>query len=271
VTNSKGNRCWIGCLAAGCLLPTSVQADESAAELAKKLSNPVAALVSVPLQFNHDQDIGPEDEGERITINFQPVVPISLNEDWNIISRTILPLVSQDDIFPGAGSQTGTGDIVQSVFFSPKEATASGWIWGAGPVALLPTGSDDLLTADKWGLGPTAVALKQTGPWTYGALVNHIESVAGDDDRADISQTFLQPFLAYGTPTGVTYAVNMETTYDWEGDEATIPVNFQVNKVGKIGSQMVQYGVGLRYWADGPESAPEGIGFRLNFVLLFPR
>jgi len=260
-------------LAAGLSLPGMTMAQEapSAAELAKQLSNPIAALISVPFQLNYDSDIGPADDGDRVTLNIQPVVPLELNEDWNLISRTILPLVDQQDIFPGAGSQSGTGDVVQSLFFSPKEPSAGGWIWGIGPVLLLPTGSDDLLTADKTGIGPTAVALKQDGPWTYGALVNHIESVAGDDDRADISATFLQPFLTYGTPEGITYALNLESTYDWDAEQASVPVNLQVNKVSRIGGQMIQFGGGVRYWADSPEGGPEGWGLRLNFVLLYPR
>jgi hypothetical protein len=262
-----------GLLAAAFCLPgfAAAQDGPSPAELAKQLSNPVASLISVPLQLNFDSDIGPDDDGDRVTLNIQPVIPFELSQDWNLISRTILPLVDQSDIFPGAGDQSGTGDIVQSLFFSPKSPTDSGWIWGVGPVFLLPTGSDDLLTADKTGVGPTAVALKQDGPWTYGALANHIESVAGDDDRDDVRATFLQPFLVYGTPEGVSYAINMESTYDWEAEQASVPINMQINKVGRIGSQMIQFGGGLRYWADSPDGGPEGWGLRLNFVLLYPK
>ncbi len=256
---------------AAAILATPVVAEENSAELAKKLSNPVAALISVPFQLNYDQDIGPAEDGEKWTLNIQPVVPVDLNEEWNIISRTILPVVSQDDIFPGAGSQSGIGDIVQSLFVSPKAPTARGWIWGAGPVFLLPTGSDDLLTADKWGAGPTAVVLKQQGPWTYGALANHIWSFAGDDDRADVSSTFVQPFLSYTTPTAWTFTLNMESTYDWENEQGSVPINGVVSKVTKIGSQLVSMSGGVRYWADSPEAGPEGFGFRLVVTLLFPR
>ena len=119
------------------------------AELAKQLANPVASLISVPFQSNFDFNIGPADDGFRYTLNVQPVVPISLNNDWNLISRTILPMIYQDDIFPGSGSQFGLGDTVQSLFFSPVRPTRGSWIWGAGPVVLLPTETDDLLGGEK--------------------------------------------------------------------------------------------------------------------------
>jgi hypothetical protein len=240
-------------------------------ELAKKLSNPIASLISVPLQLNYDSDIGSNDKGDRYQLNIQPVIPISLNDEWNVISRTILPVVSQDEIFPGAGSQSGLGDVVQSVFFSPKQATESGWIWGGGPVLFLPTATDELLGSDKWGLGPTAVVLKQSGQWTYGALANHIWSVAGDDNRADISTTFLQPFASYTTKDAVTFALNTESTYDWESEQWAVPINFTATKVTQFGNQLVSVGGGLRYWATSTDGGPEGIGVRLLFTLLFPK
>ena len=249
----------------------TIYAQNSKEELAKKLANPIAALISVPFQLNFDHDIGPGDAGERYTLNIQPVVPIDLNPDWNVISRTILPVTMQDDILPGSGDQFGIGDIVQSAFFSPKAPTASGWIWGAGPVFLLPTGSEKLLTADKWGIGPTGVALKQEGPLTYGVLVNHIWSFAGDDDRTDVNATFIQPFYSYTTPNAVSFTVNMENTYDWRTDKWSLPINFMTAKVTKMGNQLLSAGAGVRYWIASPDSGPEGFGMRLVLTLLFPK
>jgi hypothetical protein len=244
---------------------------DEAANLAKQLANPVAALISVPIQANYDENFGLDDDGSILRINIQPVIPISLNDDWNMISRTILPVIDQND-FPSPGvSEFGLGDIVQSLFFSPKAPTASGWIWGAGPVLLLPTATDEVLGTEKWGIGPTAVVLKQQGPWTYGALANHIESFAGESSRADVSATFLQPFLTYITSTKTTFALNTESTYDWDNEQWSIPINLNVNQLLRIGNQMVQVGGGIRYWAESPAAGAEDWGFRLQFVLLYPR
>ncbi len=245
--------------------------DDEAAELAKKLANPVASLISVPIQANYDENIGPEEDGSVWRINIQPVIPVTLNHDWNLISRTILPVIDQDDVPTDGMGESGIGDIVQSFFLSPKEPGARGWIWGAGPVVLLPTGSDEMLSTEQWGIGPTAVGLKQVGPWTYGALVNHIWSFAGEDDRDEVNATLLQPFLTYITPTKTTLALNTESTYDWEADEWSVPINFNVLQLAKIGPQIFQVGVGARYWADSPEGAADDWGFRAQLTFLFPK
>jgi hypothetical protein len=244
---------------------------ENQAELAKKLANPIASMISVPFQLNYDKDYGPDDEGSKWVLNIQPVIPFSIGDNWNIITRTILPVIDTDDLPAKGMGESGLGDIVASQFFSPKALSKGGWTWGVGPVWLLPTATDDTLGGEKFGIGPTGVALKQQGSWTYGMLTNHIWSVAGDDDRADISSTLMQPFLAYVTGTHTTFSLNTESTYDWENEEWSVPVNFSVAQMLKLGRLPVQISLGGRYWADTPENGPEGFGGRFQFTFIFPK
>lgn len=249
--------------------PAVAQAQQNADELAKQLSNPVASLISVPLQYNADFNIGPED-GTKQYVNIQPVIPKSISEDWNLITRVIAPVIYQDDVFGDSGSQFGLGDITPTLFFSPKKPTSNGWIWGVGPVFLLPTASDDLLGSEKWGVGPSALALKQTaGGWTYGALVNHIWSVAGEEDRADISSTFLQPFLAKQLPGGRTLSFNLESSYDWKSEKWNVPINIGYSKVTRWGGQMLSLAGGVRYFVETPGDGPDW-GVRFTLTLLYP-
>ncbi len=239
--------------------------------LAKQLANPIASLISVPMLLEYEQDIGPADDGDRLKLTIQPVIPFKLNEKWNLISRTIVTVVDQSDIFPGSGSQSGIGDTLESLFFSPQAPTSGGWIWGVGPVLSLPTGSNDLLTSDKWGLGPTAVALKQNGPITVGVLANHIWSVAGDDARADINNTFVEPFFVYTTPKGLSYTTFVDFNKDWESDQSSTSISLGATKVTRIGKQLVSYGGFVKYWADDTITTPEGVSFRLQLTLLYPK
>jgi hypothetical protein len=243
---------------------------KSAEDLAKELSNPIANLISLPIQYNYDHNIGSAD-GYRSLINVQPVIPITLNQDWNVISRTILPLVSQNNVAGQSGRQSGIGDTLQAFFFSPKEPTAGGLIWGAGPVMLLPTASDALLGGKQWGLGPTGVVLTQRGPWTMGGLANHIWSVAGDSDRSTVNATFLQPFLSYTTEGATTYDISTESTYDWESKKWSVPIVATVAQLMNWGDQPVQLGVATRYWAASPDAGPQGWSFRLQLTFLFPK
>jgi len=248
-----------------CIAAASWAEDE--AELAKKLANPVANLISVPMQGNWDFGIGPEN-AMRFTLNVQPVIPFSISTDWNIITRTIVPIISAESPVKGGDDRNGLGDIVQSFFFSPKAPTSGGWIWGAGPVMLYPNGTDGL-SAHKWGAGPTAVLLKQESGWTVGFLGNHIWSFAGSGN-SDISTTFLEPFVTYTTKSHTSFSMNTESTYDWKNSQWTVPINIGVAQLLKISSQPVQFMVGYRYYVEKPEGGPDW-GLRFQVTLLFPK
>ena len=236
-------------------------------ELVKQLSNPVSSLISVPFQHNFEFNAGPNDDGFKYTLNFQPVIPVSLTKDWNVIIRTIVPFIHQEDVIPNT-TQDGLGDITQSFFFSPK-APVAGMIIGVGPAFLYPSATDDFLGTEKWGAGPTFVILKQVGGWTYGILANQIWSFAGNDHRDYVSSTFLQPFLSYSTKMHTTFGINTESTYDWHNSQWTVPVNLTIAQLIKIGKLPVQLTIGGKVYAEGPTGAPEW-GIRFVVTPLFP-
>lgn len=221
----------------------------------------------MPIQNNWDFGIGPAN-AMKYTANIQPVIPISISEDWNVIVRTILPVIYAESPIPGGGSTSGLGDVTQSFFFSPKEPVG-GWILGAGPAGYYPTATDSELGGGKWGVGPTIVALRQEHGFTYGILANQIWSVAGWGAQ-DISATYLQPFVAFTTKTYTTFALNTESTYDWETRDWTVPVNFMVQQLVKIGRHPVAFQVGYRYYAERPAGGPDW-GLRFTATFLFPK
>jgi len=262
----------VGAFAAFLLIPPVMAESaggDSQAELAKKLANPTAALISVPLQSNWDYNIGPA-EATRYTLNVQPVVPFSLNEKWNLIVRTIVPYIDTESPIPGGPSHSGLSDTLQSFFFSPKEPTSHGWIWGAGPVFLWPTATDSVLGTEKWGVGPTAVVLKQSHGWTYGVLANHVWSYAGDDTRAHVNASYVLPFISYTTHTHTTLQLNSESTYDWSKSQWSAPLNLNLSQLLKIRRQIISVGVGVRHWMEVPQGGPDW-GMRFTVTLLFPK
>jgi hypothetical protein len=247
--------------------PAAPQAD---ADLAKQLANPVASLISVPFQFNYDCCFGPED-ADRFTLNIQPVVPIALNEDWNLIVRTIVPVIYSEAPASILDDDFGLGDTTQSFFFAPSRPV-NGIVWGLGPAFLWPTATEPSLGNERWGAGPTGLILKQSHGWTYGVLANHIWSFAdaGGQERDDVNRSFLQPFLSYTFPNTVQLSLNSESTYDWEADEWTVPINAGVSRIFKFGGQRVSLGVQGRVYAVSPDGGPEW-GARAIATFLFPR
>ena len=234
------------------------------------MQNPIANLISVPIKLDWDTGIGPED-ADKSTYIIQPVIPFGITEELNVISRTIVPVyVDAESPVRGGKNVDGMGDILQSFFVSPKAPTASGWVWGAGPALSLPTG-DDGLTTDKFSVGPTAVALKQTGGWTYGALWNHLWSVSFVIAMPGTSTVHLRnrscpiprrciPVMPL-TPNQVT---------DWEGEEWTVPINLTISQLLRVGGQPVSLLAGYRYYADAPSGGPDW-GLRFQVTLIFPK
>ncbi len=250
-------------------------AQEDASELAREAQNPVADLISLPFQWNINFETGPLEKTQHI-LNIQPVLPFKLNKDWNLITRTILPVVSQPPFLPNQDREFGIGDVQFSLFFSPVKPTAGGWIWGAGLIAQLDTATDDQLGQGKWGLGPTAVALTMRGPWVIGALINHVWDVAGDDDRPDVNRTLIQPFVNYNFPKipGRYLTFSPIITADWEADDSgdrwTIPLGLGIGQVMRWGKQPVNLQVAYYYNVEKPDFGPNQ-QLRLQLQLLFPK
>jgi len=241
---------------------------DSEAELAKKIQNPVANLVSVPFQNNWDFGIGTED-AMQYTLNVQPVIPFSITEEYNLITRTIMPVVYAESPVPNGDSHTGLSDIIQSFFFSPKDSVG-GWILGGGPVFLYPSATEVELGSGKWGTGPTIVALRQEDGWTYGFLGNQINSIFGQESREQVSKSFLQPFVSYTTKTYTTFGVNTESTYDWKNDQWTVPVNVFVSQLVKVCELPISLLGGIREYSEAPDGGPNW-GLRFQVQLLFPK
>ena len=240
------------------------------AELAQELTNPLADLITIPVQMTYDQNIGPDDDGSKLQTNIQPVIPFDISENWNLLTRTIVPVVKQENILPSSGSQFGLGDTTLSMFFSPKKATG-GVIWGVGPVVLLPTATDPLLGAKKWGVGPAGIVVAMLGSWTVGGLANHVWSVAGDSERDDISSSFVQPFVAYTWPSAWTLSLQTESTYNWKSEQWAVPVTAAVSKLVWLGPLPVSLQAGAGYWAQSTDNGPEGVRFRLQANIVLPK
>jgi len=253
------------------IITSTVYAQEASdADLAKQAQNPVANLISLPFQNNTNFGIGPDDETQNI-LNIQPVWPFTLNEDWNLITRTILPVVSQPDILTGGeGSTTGIGDTTFTAFLSPKD---SGKLtWGVGPVLLFPTATDDVLGADKWGAGASVVLLAMPGNWVVGSLFSNVWSFAGSGDQ-DINLFTWQYFINYNLPNKWYLTSAPIITANWEADSDntwTVPFGGGIGKIFNIGKQPVNGQVSAYYNVETPDFGPDW-QLRLQLQFLFPK
>lgn len=241
-------------------------ASTTQSDLAAKLADPVASMISVPFQHTIDCCYG-ERDAVRYTLNFQPVIPVKLNDKADLIVRTIVPFVAAQPLTYDTKTNAGFGDVVQTFFFKPK---TRGFTFAAGPVFLWPTGETQF-GSGKWGAGPSALVLKQTpNGLTIGMLANHIWSYAGKEDRDDFSSTLLQPFFTKTFKDSTSITLNTETNYDWVHKQWTVPLNLSVATLTHMGKLPLQVAATGRYYAERPVNGPEW-GVRLTFTFLFPK
>jgi hypothetical protein len=230
-------------------------------------------MISVPFQNNTNFKTGPLEETQNI-LNIQPVYPINLNSDWNLITRTIVPVISQPAFTQSQDRDNGIGDIQFSAFFSPKQPV-NGWVWGGGVITQLDTATNDRLGQGAWGLGPTAVALHLGKTWVYGALMNNMWSVEKDDGRKDVNQMLLQPIVNYNFPEhpGRYLSFAPIITADWEADSGqqwTVPLGLGIGQIMRFGKQPVNVQAAGYYNVERPNDAALW-QLRVQIQLLFPK
>jgi hypothetical protein len=258
-------------LLAAALLPMlaaagTAAAQEDAADLARAAQNPLASLVTLPLQTNYNLGVGPY-ERTLFNLNVQPVVPFK-GEKWNVIARTIIPINS---IPMGPTDSTfGVGDTTMTLFFTPAQVSGK-LIWGVGPVFGLPTASNpELLGSGKWGIGPSAVVFLNTGAWTMGAVASNLWSFAGDGDRDNYNLFTAQWFVNYNFGQGWAVGTAPIVTANWNaepGNKWTVPLGVQVSKLTRIGKRPVNVLVGYYGNVEHPEGgADRQVRVQLNFM-----
>lgn len=233
----------------------------------------------INLPFQNNTYFGVVDDDVANVLNIQPVIPINVG-DWNVITRTIVPLVSVPNLTPGledlpsqqsAGQAFGLGDINFTAFLSPADPGSV--IWGVGPTLTVPSATAAETGSGKWSAGPSAVALVTPKPWVAGALVRNIWSFAGDSDSDSVNQLLIQPFVNYNLPDGWYFTSSPVITANWteEPDERwTVPIGGGFGKIFRIGDQAMNAQVQSFYYADAPSLGPDwALRFQLQF--LFPR
>ena len=212
--------------------PTRAQ---ESSDIAKQAQNPIARLISVPIENDFSPQTGINKEDSYV-LQFKPVVPFSLSKDWNLITRTIIPVIQVPDLAPGVNGTTGLGDVSLSLFLSP--AKAGPVIWGVGPIVSFPTATENILGAKKLGVGPTVVVLRSQGHWLYGALVNNLFSVAGPSARPDANQMVMQPFVNYNLKHGWYLTTSPIITANWQekpDERWVVPVGGGAGKIVHLG------------------------------------
>jgi hypothetical protein len=243
--------------------------EESQEVLAKQAQNPVAKLISVPFQNNFNFGVGPNNAMQYV-LNFQPVIPITLSEDWNLITRTILPTIDMPSPAPGVRSAFGLGDLNPTVFLSP--AKPSKLIWGVGPTMTFPTATDPLLGSGKWSAGPAVVALTMQGHWVIGALANNQWSFAGWGSK-NVNQMLIQPFINYNLPHGWYLTSAPIMTANWEADSGnrwTVPLGGGVGKIQRFGKLPVNFQLSAYGNVVKPDNGPDWqLRFQVQFM--FPK
>jgi hypothetical protein len=249
-------------------LANPASAEEDDAALAQKLANPIANLVSVPINYNWDHDIGPVEGGHSTYMKFEPVIPFRLDSDWTLIARTVMKVIDQTNVEPGSGSQFGITDTTESFYFTPNTAGPAGFIWGVGPGVSIPATNSEI-DSEHWGLGPTAAVVIQPGRWTIGVLAEQIWSVGGGPD-APLNELYLQPFITYTTKDAWSISLESESYYFWLDNDWSIPLHFELTKLIRIGDQPISIGPILRYWAASTDSDAHNWGVRFAATLLFP-
>ena len=243
---------------------------ESQEALAQAAQNPVANMISVPLQNNFNFGIGPNDVTQWV-LNIQPVIPVKLSEDWNLITRTIMPIINMPSPAPGIPSAFGLGDINPSFFFSP--AKSGQFIWGAGPSFTFPTATDSLLGNGKWCAGPAAVVLTMRGHWVIGVLANQQWSYAGWGNN-DFSAMLIQPFINYNLPHGWYLVTAPIITANWNANSAnrwTVPVGGGVGKIQRFGKLPLNISLSAFWNAETPQNWGADWQMRFQVQFLFPK
>lgn len=247
--------------------------DQSGPSLLEKSQNPIANLISVPIQENVFFNVGELDRTSSQTL-LQPVYPAHLTDDWNLIIRPILPIVYQPALFKGDSSDFGLGDLNPQLFLSPSKTydtpvgTAS---WGVGPAFQIPTATSGSLGTGKWSAGPSGVVFLVAKPWTYGALVQNYFSFAGRDDKPDVNEFVLQPFVNYNLEAGWFLSTNPIIVADWEADDRkwTLPLGGGFGKLFKIGDQPVNAAIRSYYNLLSPVDGPDW-QIQAQLTFLFP-